>query len=585
MKSIVARSVANAAGRASGAGVAVGLVGAMALSALAHAQPVTTRVSLARGDTFPTSPALVVTATNQFSGLAINRSGGIVAAILGEQAGTPVSVLYSEQSAQRFLAAVSGAPAPGGGVVPGLGGRRFNLSDNGHIIFGSDADLLRASLGGLTRVYTPGQIAPGAAGFTLGNVVDPIENAVPAVNGQGVLAPRIALNGDGGASAEAIYYVTGGGNLLLWQRTVSSLDPTGTGNVVLGQASINSTGMCVTDALVRQNAVFFRVILVGTPSQTQIAAQQGQQVAGFADNVIFAQLGASPSINVAGRVAFAAQLVGPGITSENDGVIFSWHSGTLSVVAREGDAVGAGTLVGLNSADPLQAPVIADDGTVAFPADVRVGTVTRPAIVLRSPQGSLRTLARVGEPVPGLAGAIFTAVTPSATARTIHLTPSGRALIAVNTSFGSPTLLATRAAGDLVPVAVLGQAVDVRGTQRVLAQITLGATAPQSTGGSDGRPRLMNDAGQVVFEATFADSAAPLSAIFVASVPPGCDSVDFNRDGDFPTPLDLEDFVNANAGNICSTCSKDLDFNNDGDFPTPLDVEAFISVLGGGECA
>ena len=65
---------------------------------------------------------------------------------------------------------------------------------------------------------------------------------------------------------------------------------------------------------------------------------------------------------------------------------------------------------------------------------------------------------------------------------------------------------------------------------------------------------------------------------------PTCDCIDFNLDGDFPTPLDLEDFINAVAGNLCSTCSTDLDFNNDGDFPTPLDIEAFISVSAGGAC-
>ena len=67
-------------------------------------------------------------------------------------------------------------------------------------------------------------------------------------------------------------------------------------------------------------------------------------------------------------------------------------------------------------------------------------------------------------------------------------------------------------------------------------------------------------------------------------VPQLCDSLDFNLDGDFPTPLDTEDFINAVGGNICSTCSTDLDFNNDGDFPTPLDIEAFISVSSGGPC-
>ena len=74
------------------------------------------------------------------------------------------------------------------------------------------------------------------------------------------------------------------------------------------------------------------------------------------------------------------------------------------------------------------------------------------------------------------------------------------------------------------------------------------------------------------------------SQTYTIFVGPTCDSVDFNQDGDFPTPLDLEDFINAVAGNVCATCSSDLDFNNDGDFPTPLDIEAFISVLGGGPC-
>ena len=63
-----------------------------------------------------------------------------------------------------------------------------------------------------------------------------------------------------------------------------------------------------------------------------------------------------------------------------------------------------------------------------------------------------------------------------------------------------------------------------------------------------------------------------------------CDTLDFNRDGDFPTPLDVEDFINAVAGNLCATCSTDIDFNNDGDFPTPLDVEVFIQVNAGGAC-
>ena len=89
----------------------------------------------------------------------------------------------------------------------------------------------------------------------------------------------------------------------------------------------------------------------------------------------------------------------------------------------------------------------------------------------------------------------------------------------------------------------------------------------------------LSDAGKPV---TTADVPQDLPFILFGGA--ACDSLDFNQDGDFPTPLDLEDFVNAVAGNPCATCSSDLDFNNDGDFPTPLDIEAFISVSAGGPC-
>ena len=82
-------------------------------------------------------------------------------------------------------------------------------------------------------------------------------------------------------------------------------------------------------------------------------------------------------------------------------------------------------------------------------------------------------------------------------------------------------------------------------------------------------------------------NSIPGTQFVVIPAPPSgpvCDSLDYNQDGDFPTPLDLEDFIAANAGNICGSCSTDLDFNNDGDFPTPLDIEAFISVNAGGPC-
>lgn len=67
------------------------------------------------------------------------------------------------------------------------------------------------------------------------------------------------------------------------------------------------------------------------------------------------------------------------------------------------------------------------------------------------------------------------------------------------------------------------------------------------------------------------------------NAPTGCD-LDFNNDCDFPTPLDIEDFITVLAGGACSSgpgACDSLDFNRDGDFPSPLDLELFIEANGG----
>ena len=127
------------------------------------------------------------------------------------------------------------------------------------------------------------------------------------------------------------------------------------------------------------------------------------------------------------------------------------------------------------------------------------------------------------------------------------------------------------------------------------ATLGLPSQSPQHLGGLGLSARIVYD---VDNNGQFVDLARPGSvqtspdeaynvALLIANttpMPSQCDSLDFNQDGDFPTPLDLEDFINAVAGNQCPTCNPDLDFNNDGDFPTPLDIEAFISVSAGGPC-
>jgi hypothetical protein len=65
--------------------------------------------------------------------------------------------------------------------------------------------------------------------------------------------------------------------------------------------------------------------------------------------------------------------------------------------------------------------------------------------------------------------------------------------------------------------------------------------------------------------------------------PAACDSIDFNRDGQFPDVDDITAFLDVFNGASCGTCG-DVDFNNDGLFPDVSDIDAILRVFAGGAC-
>jgi hypothetical protein len=65
----------------------------------------------------------------------------------------------------------------------------------------------------------------------------------------------------------------------------------------------------------------------------------------------------------------------------------------------------------------------------------------------------------------------------------------------------------------------------------------------------------------------------------------GCDSADFDCDGDTATDADINAFLACLAGSCPPPpCANDADFNNDGDVATDADIEAFFRVLAGRPC-
>jgi hypothetical protein len=64
-----------------------------------------------------------------------------------------------------------------------------------------------------------------------------------------------------------------------------------------------------------------------------------------------------------------------------------------------------------------------------------------------------------------------------------------------------------------------------------------------------------------------------------------CDTIDFNRDRNFPDTQDISDFIGVFAGAPCPTANcGDIDFNNDRQFPDTHDIQSFLGVFAGGPC-
>jgi hypothetical protein len=67
----------------------------------------------------------------------------------------------------------------------------------------------------------------------------------------------------------------------------------------------------------------------------------------------------------------------------------------------------------------------------------------------------------------------------------------------------------------------------------------------------------------------------------------GCDSVDFNNDGSFFDPTDIDAFFSVFGEGPCvpgTASCNDVDFNNDGSLFDPCDVDSFMLRFSEGPC-
>jgi hypothetical protein len=133
----------------------------------------------------------------------------------------------------------------------------------------------------------------------------------------------------------------------------------------------------------------------------QILYRDGQTAPGMPGGVVFTQV-RDPVADATGQVAFEANIGGPGVDATNSRALFSNAGGMLHAVARMGQSVpGIGTLGDtfyLNSIAGATTTFLASYGT----PEGGYGEAT-----FAERGGALRAIVQAGQPVPGIAGYLF----------------------------------------------------------------------------------------------------------------------------------------------------------------------------------
>ena len=136
-------------------------------------------------------------------------------------------------------------------------------------------------------------------------------------------------------------------------------------------------------------------------------ALTGDPAPGTPPGLDFSLFFRDPVIDGAGHSAFVGRLSGPDVVASNDSGMWSESSGSLALLAREGDqapGLPAGVLFATCQGDILCTPVINDVGDTAFRVSLSDGSGS----IWAHRSGSLNLVARTGTQAPGLpAGVLF----------------------------------------------------------------------------------------------------------------------------------------------------------------------------------
>ncbi|MFN3166892.1 MAG: choice-of-anchor tandem repeat NxxGxxAF-containing protein [Phycisphaeraceae bacterium] len=319
-----------------------------------------------------------------------------------------------------------------------------------------------------------------------------------------------------------------------------------------------------------------RGIWSGAGGSVGLVTRLGDAAPGTGPGIVFSGIDNEVSINNAGDVAFLAFLEGPGVDITNGRGIWAGSQGTLQLVVRSGEpAPGTGPGVvfrnSFNSFSSIEFNSKGDTAFIAFLDGPGVNETNNTGVWSGS-SGSLELIAREGDAAPGTeTGVVFDRlVTPFSDSLALNgsgdvaftglLTGTG---VDATNDYG---IWATDRAGILQLIAREGDLFDVDDDPLVEDWRTIAAVDMlygNDSNSDGGGPNSFNDRGQLAFRLAFTDGTSGIFVANVSQILPG----DTDGDGDIDDADLATAFSNYTGpvGTLGGKTPADGDTDGDGD--------------------
>lgn len=331
----------------------------------------------------------------------------------------------------------------------------------------------------------------------------------------------------------------------------------------------------------RRGAAEFAAACTGVPTRVLLAGDG--PLANFPSAVRLSQV-VGMGGNDAGEVVIHGTMTGPGITTENESVLWRWRGDSPDLLARGGNELPG--VPGVRILSFGQAVINAGSEIFASATLTGAGVTAQndTAVVMLNRFGQRALVAREGSPVESDPALSFGHVLFATGNESWSGYCNARGQFLMNCTLTGPsappeTMRALALWSPETGVRLLvreGQTARVRGRETTLTRIwtptTVDDATPMLAGGEDGRRTALDDRGCAYFAASYTLDGLSGEGLFRAQLPDEPCAADFNRDA-FIDCSDYDDFVIAFGEG-----EHAADLNGD-DFLDFFDYEDFVAIF------